>query len=291
MPAIPPIVIGAAWLSGRSPGRINDHAQLSTRFADNARDKRNTLSMATVMNLENIRIVLTRTSHPGNIGAAARAMKNMGLSDLALVNPLSYPSAEATARASGADDLLIRAGVFTKLDEAIADCRLVLGASARERSLPWPMTDAHDGAARALLESAHGKVAVVFGNEQSGLSNDELDRCQALLHIPANSDYSSLNLAQAVQVVSYEMMMASRDAKGERLVSVREHALASGDELQRFYTQLEAVLIQLEFLDPENPRHLMRRLRRLFARASPDENEMNILRGILSHVRKRLPGE
>ena len=126
------------------------------------------------MNLQNVRIVLTQTSHPGNIGAAARAMKNMGLGDLALVNPAKFPHAEATARASGADDLLATASVHTSLDEAIADCRLVLGASARERSLPWPMTDARDGAARALAESANGNVAVVLRNEQAGPSHGKL---------------------------------------------------------------------------------------------------------------------
>ncbi len=240
------------------------------------------------MNLENLRVVLTRTSHPGNIGAAARAMKNMGLSDLALVSPGNYPNAEATARASGADDLLMRAEVYTGLDDAIADCRLVLGASARERSLPWPMTDARQGAVRALQETGHGKVAIVFGNEQSGLSNEELDRCQALLHIPANPAYSSLNLAQAVQVVCYELMMAGREASGENVTSVREHALAAAADLERFYDHLEAILIRVQFLNPDNPRLLMRRLRRLFARSAPDENEINILRGVLSQVGKAL---
>ncbi len=239
------------------------------------------------MNLENIRIVLTRTSHPGNIGATARAMKNMGLTDLALVDPLHFPNAEATARASGADDLLMRAGVFQSLDDAIAECRLVLGASARERSLPWPMTDAREGAVRATRESRHGGVAIVFGNEQSGLSNEELDRCQALLHIPANPEYSSLNLAQAVQVVCYELMMAGRKASGEKVTTVREQPLARSDDLERFFTHLEALLIRVQFLDPDNPRHLMRRLRRLYARAEADENEVNILRGILSHIESR----
>ena len=232
--------------------------------------------------------MLTRTSHPGNIGATARAMKNMGLSDLALVNPLHFPNAEATARASGADDLLMRAGVFASLDDAIAECRLVLGASARERSLPSPMTDARDGAARALQESAYGKVAVVFGNEQSGLSNEELERCLALLHIPANPHYNSLNLAQAVQVVCYELMMAGREAGGERVATLRENALASAEDAERFYTHLEALLVRIQFLDPDKPRYLMRRLRRLFARAEPDDNELNILRGMVAHMEKSL---
>ncbi len=239
------------------------------------------------MNLKNIRIVLSRTSHPGNIGAAARAMKNMGLYDLALVSPAKFPHAEATARASGADDLLATAQVFASLDEAIADCHLVLGASARERSLPWPMTDARQGAVRALGESDSGKVAVVFGNEQAGLSNQELDRCQALLNIPANPDYSSLNLAQAVQVVSYELMMAARAMAGDKVQTLREHPLATSEDLERFYTHLEATLIRIGFLNPDNPRHLMRRLRRLFARAEVDANELNILRGILSEFEAR----
>ena len=234
------------------------------------------------MNLQNVRIVLTQTSHPGNIGAAARAMKNMGIGDLALVNPAKFPHAEATARASGADDLLATASVHTSLDEAIADCRLVLGASARERSLPWPMTDARDGAARALTETVHGCVAVVFGNEQAGLSNEELDRCQALLNIPANPEYSSLNLAQAVQVVTYELMMAARAGLGERVTTVREHPSATADELERYYEHLAHVLAAVGFLDPNNPRYLMRRLRRLVSRMAPDEVEIQILRGILT---------
>lgn len=238
------------------------------------------------MNLQNVRIVLTQTSHPGNIGAAARAMKNMGLYDLALVNPAKFPHAEATARASGADNLLATASVHASLDDAIADCHLVLGASARERSLPWPMTDAREGAARALAESTQGKVAVVFGNEQAGLSNEELDRCQALLNIPANPEYSSLNLAQAVQVVSYELMMAAREMAGDKVQTLREHPLTSAEDLERFYAHLEKTLIRIGFLNPGNPRHLMRRLRRLFARAELDTNEVNILRGMLTQIDK-----
>lgn len=240
------------------------------------------------MNLGNIRIVLTRTSHPGNIGATARAMKNMGLSDLALVSPQYFPHADATARASGADDLLASAQVFENLDDAIADCVVVLGASARERSLPWPMTDAREAASRALAESRQGRVAVVFGNEQAGLSNEELDRCQALLHIPANPEYSSLNLAQAVQVVTYELMMAARTDAGSSVATVREHPPAKSADIERFYAHLEATLIGIGFLNEDNPRYLMRRLRRLFNRAEIDANELNILRGILTEVDKKI---
>lgn len=238
------------------------------------------------MNLQNIRIVLSRTSHPGNIGAAARAMKNMGLSDLALVCPTAFPNAEATARASGADDLLARASVFGSLDEAVADCSLVLGASARQRSLSWPTTDARAGAVRAVAESRRARVALVFGNEQAGLSNEELDRCQLLLNIPANVEYSSLNLAQAVQVVTYELMMAARIENDAGQISMREEALAESADLERFYAHLETVLLKIGFLDPRNPKYLMRRIRRLCARVMPTETEIQILRGILTKLEK-----
>lgn len=227
-----------------------------------------------------VRIVLVNTSHPGNIGAVARAMKNMCFDTLVLVSPAQFPHAEATARASGADGLLARARVETSLDAAVADCGLVIGASARLRSLPWPELDPRQCAARVMMESAHTPVALVFGNEQSGLSNDELERCHALVHIPANPDYSSLNLAQAVQIILYELHMAQ--LAGGWQGSTPEFPLCTGAEMERFYTHLEQTLIELDFLDPARPGQLMRRLRRLFQRAQVDSNEMNILRGILS---------
>lgn len=233
--------------------------------------------------LEQIRIVLVETTHPGNIGGAARAMKNMGLSRLLLVNPLFFPHAEATARASGADDLLAAAEVHSTLDSALAGCSLVFGTTARERSIPWPAVDPREAASRALPAAANAPVAIVFGREHSGLSNEELDRCNFLLHIPTNPEYSSLNLAAAVQVVVYELCMAQQR---EPVMAGDATPLASVDERERFYSHLEQVLTELQFLDPNNPKHLMRRLRRLFNRAELDRTEINILRGILTAVQR-----
>jgi len=235
-----------------------------------------------------IRIVLVGTTHPGNIGAVARAMKNMGLDDLALVRPRYFPDKEATARASGAEDLLETAAVHDSLREAIADCVYVAGASARSRTINWPCMDARDCALQLLAESARGPVAAVFGPEKSGLSNADLDLCDTLLTIPTNPDFSSLNLAMAVQVVAYEIRAAQAH---EPPRYEAEAPPATSAELEHFYEHLERVLTELEFLDPENPRHLMRRLRRLFIRARLDRNEINILRGILAAVdRSRGPG-
>jgi RNA methyltransferase, TrmH family, group 1 len=239
-----------------------------------------------LMALSRLRVVLIETSHPGNIGAAARAMKVMGLSRLYLVRPQQFPCAEATARASGADDLLTRAVVCDSLDEALVDCSLVMGASARLRSLPWPLSDARSAAQRAAAGAVAGQeVALVFGREHSGLSNEELQRCHYLLHIPANPEFSSLNLAAAVQVVSYELRMAML---GEEPLAADEGDYASADELESFYAHLEQTLIAVGFLDPDNPRQVMRRLRRLYNRARTERVELNILRGILTETQKRV---
>ena len=233
--------------------------------------------------LENIRIVLSNTSHPGNIGAAARAMKTMELSRLYLVNPKRYPDAEATARASGADDLLAQATVCSDLETAIAGCQLVVGASARSRRIPCPIIDPASCAHQAVAESGQGEVAILFGCEQSGLSNAEIDRCQSLVQIPTNPVYGSLNLASAVQIISYEILVAQRQATVSSAGQAGSaYVPATAEELERYFEHLERVLIKLDFLDPDNPRKLMRRLRRLYNRARPDENEINILRGVLS---------
>lgn len=234
-----------------------------------------------------VRIVLVETSHPGNIGAVARAMKNMGLARLVLVAPREFPSEAATARAAGADDVLDAARACGTLEEALAGCGFVVGASARLRSLPWPLMTARQAAAKLVAEAALGEVAVVFGSERVGLSNEQLARCHALLHIPTAPGFSSLNLAMAVQVVVYEILVAS-GAAGP-LPADRERPLASAQDMEHFYAHLERALVARGFLDPANPKHLMRRIRRLFARAEPDTNEINILRGILGALAPDVP--
>jgi tRNA (cytidine32/uridine32-2'-O)-methyltransferase len=227
-----------------------------------------------------VRIVLVGTTHPGNIGATARAMHTMGLERLTLVAPTEFPSVQATARAAGAEDILEQARVCSGLDAALADCRFVIGASARLRALPWPAVSPREAAPRLLAEAAQGEVAVVFGRESSGLSNDELARCHALLHIPSNPEYSSLNLAMAVQIVAYELRLATLEEVGTAVERV--DPLASLEDLERFYEHLERTLVAAGFLNPDNPRHLMLRLRRLFNRALPEDKEVRILRGILT---------
>ncbi len=229
-----------------------------------------------------IRIVLVGTTHPGNIGAVARAMKNMGLNDLALVNPRRFPHDEATSRACGASDVLEKAMVVETLAEALTDCVYVAGASARSRTISWPCMGPRDSAERMIQESSHGKVAAVFGPEKTGLHNDDLDLCHTVLTIPTDPKFSSLNLAMAVQVLTYELRVASMLDEGP--VFDVEASPATSEEMEHFYTHLENTLTDIEFLDPENPRLLMRRLRRLFVRARPDKNEVNILRGILTAV-------
>lgn len=208
-------------------------------------------------------------------------MKNMGITDLMLVDPRYFPHAEATARASGAEDVLASARVVASLSEALADCTYAAGASARSRSIEWPSMAPRECAARLFQEPAGSKVAIVFGPEKSGLKNDDLDRCNALLTIPTDPSFSSLNIAMAVQVICYELRLARAD---EPTPAVPEAPPATGEELEHFYEHLEDVLTRTGFLNPEHPRHLMRRLRRLFTKAEPDKNEINILRGILTAV-------
>lgn len=232
-----------------------------------------------------VRIVLVGTTHPGNIGAAARAMRNMGLDRLSLVAPREFPSEQATARAAGADALLAGAQVCATLEEAIAGCRFVVGASARLRAVPWPELSPREAAPRLLAEGRQGEAAVVFGRESSGLTNEELGRCQAVLHIPTDAEFSSLNLAMAVQVVAYELRLAFLADAGP--AEAREDALASVEDLERLYEHLERTLVDARFLNPANPRHLMLRLRRLFNRALLEEKEVRILRGVLSALEPR----
>ena len=234
------------------------------------------------MVLANIRFVLVRSTHPGNIGAAARAMKTMSLDNLWLVAPLRFPDPEASAMAAGAEDVLDRAQVAGNLDAALADCHTVFGTSARSRRIEWPTLDPREAARRLTAAAQQGPVALLFGQERTGLTNSELDRCQALIQIPANPVYSSLNLASAVQILAYELLGAAGTTEAP---SVNDPP-ATQAELQRLYRHLEDVLIRLQFLDPANPRLLMRRLIRLFNRASPDQNDVNILRGILTAIER-----
>ncbi len=229
-------------------------------------------------------IVLINTSHPGNIGATARAMKNMGLGKLCLVEPKHYPSAEATARASGADNLLAGANCFATLEDAVAECELVIGASARGRTLPLPMLDPRSCAELVQQQPDIERVAILFGRERTGLTNDELDRCHYLVQIPTDPDYPSLNIAAAVQVIAYELRIAAGAVEKPDEAEVE---YASMTQMEQFYTHLQHTLVALEFLDPDNPRQLMRRLRRLFNRARPDQNEINILRGILTAANRK----
>lgn len=234
--------------------------------------------------MQPVRVVLVNTSHPGNIGAAARAMKNMGLTDLCLVSPQAFPSAEATARASGADDLLASAACVDSLEGALADCELVVGASARNRTLPVPMLDPRETAGLIMQQPEGTRAAILFGRERTGLTNAELDRCHYLVRIPTHPDYPSLNVAAAVQVVAYELRMAAGQALPRQEY---RHRFATAEEMELFYRHLEEMLIEVGFLDADNPRQLMRRLRRLFGRARPNYNELNILRGILTAVQQQ----
>jgi len=233
---------------------------------------------------ENIRIVLVNTSHPGNIGAVARAMKNMCLQELVLVDPIAeFPSGKAWARASGAVDILDRTRRVATLEEAIADCQWVVGASARMRAIPWPLLDARSCAEKLAIESETNKVALVFGRENSGLTNEELERCHHLVHIPANAEYSSLNIAAAVQVLAYEIHIAHLQQGGQAKFKVEnDYPRITAQELEGLYQHFEQALMAIDFYDPENPRQLMRRLRRLFNRVELDRMELNILRGILA---------
>ncbi len=239
-----------------------------------------------------IRFVLVGTSHPGNIGAAARALKNMSLEELVLVRPADFPHPQASARASGAEDLLARARVESDLAAALRDCSLVLATTSRERDQYFRVLDVREGAARALEAAEQAPVALLFGSERTGLSNAELESAHALLRIPANPAYSSLNLAMAVQIVAYELLRArlqSRAVAGAAQPDgPRNVPLASVAQMERFYAHLAEVLEEIDFRDrTQAGTHLMKRLRRLFQRAEADENEINILRGILTAVQQR----
>lgn len=232
-----------------------------------------------------IRVVLVETSHPGNIGAVARAMKNMGLHQLVLVRPKQFPDPEATARASGADDVLARARVVGSVQEAIGDCGLVAATTARDRDQYFRVRDVRDGAAQLVEQASVGPVALLFGNERTGLTNDELALAHLLLRIPANPEYASLNLAMAVQLVAYETWRA----RGARHVAAPPAMpLAPADEMERLFAHLQQVMDEVDFRDrTTRGTSLMNRIRRFLHRAELDQNEVNILRGILTAVQQK----
>ncbi|MBB1269915.1 tRNA (cytosine(32)/uridine(32)-2'-O)-methyltransferase TrmJ [Shewanella sp. SR44-3] len=263
--------------------------------------------------LSNIRVVLVGTTHPGNIGSTARAMKTMGLSNLYLAEPKVEPDGQSIALSAGASDILKHLTRVDSLAEAIADCSLVIATSARSRTLDWPMLNPREAGIKLTAEAVNGPVAIVFGRENNGLSNEELQSCQFHVAIPANPEYSSLNLAQAVQIICYEARvahlaqvdaMASSDEKPEitkqNIASSAEvldiiqddavpQAYPLSADLERFYTHLESTLLATGFVIKNHPGQIMMKLRRLFSRARVEEQEMNILRGILTSIDKKMP--
>ena len=243
--------------------------------------------MMTPAALERVRVVLCETSHPGNIGAAARAMKTMGLSRLVLVNPKHFPHADADAFASGALDVLRAAVIRDSLEEALAGTVLAVASTSRHRDLTHDVVDCREACQRLAADASHGEVALVFGPERTGLTVRDVNKCQLIAAIPANPDYASLNLAQAVQVFGYELRMS---AGGMAPPVPQSSEPATHDEVEGFYRHLEEVFHASGFLDPQEPKRLMQRMRRLFARSRLEKEEVNILRGFLRAFRDRMGG-
>jgi len=237
-----------------------------------------------------LRIVLVGTQHPGNIGSAARAMKTMGLSRMMLVAPQRFPDREAYALAAGANDLLDVAEIHPSLASAVADCHLVLASTARHRTVPMPELTPREGAQRLLAAQATGEVALVFGRERTGLENDELQLCHAAITIPANPDYSSLNLAAAVQVLAYELRVAklAQAPAAQAAASDPDDLPAAHGDMESFFAHLGALLDDIDFHKGKAPDMVTQRLRRLFLRAQPDPRELRILRGIFSDTQRLL---
>ena len=225
-----------------------------------------------------IKFILFEPTHPGNIGAAARAIKTMGFDKLCLINPIEHPHSEARARSAGALDVLLGAEVFDNFQDAIKDCGLIIGTTTRTRRISVPVTNIRETAPSIVAEAKQKPVAVIFGPEKSGLINEQVDCCNQLVNIPSIGSYKSLNLAMAVQIVAYELRVASEALPAE----IKTRNLASNEDIELFYNHLNQVLLETGFLDPKNPKQLMRRLRSLFNRAQMDENEINIMRGILA---------
>ena len=237
--------------------------------------------------LNSVKVVLVGTTHPGNIGAAARAIKNMGIFNLALVKPKEFPSDIAIYRSKAAKDILENAEIYESLEDAIAGCKLIVGTSARARSVPWPVFNPRDAAEEMRKISKQGNVAIVFGREDRGLTNDELGLCNFHVHIPSDPKYSSLNLSQAVQILAYEIRLAySRD---EVISEVKwDVDLANNEQTERLIDHMEELMQDVEFYDVENPRKLLLRVRRFFKRSKIDVMEANIFRGLFSAIQKRL---
>ena len=248
----------------------------------------NTMPLSAVTVLDRIRVVLSHPSHPGNIGAAARAMKAMGLSRLVLVNPKLFPDAQADAMAAGATDLLVQAEVVSSLPEALSGTVLAVAMTARRRELAVPALWARDASAELIASAGSGEVALVFGNETSGLSNDELAMCRRWAMIPVNPEFSSLNLAAAVQVMCYELRLAALDPGAPPAIAGAGE-IASHDEVEGLIAHVERAALSSGFLDPASPKRLIPRLRRMFSRAAPEKKEVDILRGLLAALEKPLP--
>lgn len=236
----------------------------------------------------NIRIVLVEPSHPGNIGAVARAMKTMGLTRLYLVNPLRFPDEEAIVRASRAVEILDNAVLCSHLNEALVDCGLVFGTSSRDRALNWPVMTPEEAVQKASSVLDSTEVAFLFGRERTGLTNEELAACHVQINIPTNPTYPSLNLASAVQIITYEICKQFSQSDRAETSIESDSALAAYQDLASFYEHLEKTLIEIEFLDPAVPKHLMGRLKRLFGKAQLEQQEINILRGILTAVHRKI---
>lgn len=241
------------------------------------------------MSLDNIRVVMINTSHPGNIGAAARVMKNMQLERLYLVQPVHFPHSEATAMASGADNLLTRAVVCDSLEQALQGCHLVLGTTARERKIQHEFIDARAAGVLSVTESENHEVALLFGRERIGLTNDEIGRCHKLINIPTNPEYSSLNVASAIQIVAYEVMMAQKSLTIGEFDDAGSNAqieYASSENMERFYQHLEQTLVDIDFLRLKKSPQLMPKLRHIYNRIRLEQEELNILRGILTKTQQ-----
>ncbi|EGQ8096515.1 tRNA (cytosine(32)/uridine(32)-2'-O)-methyltransferase TrmJ [Vibrio cholerae] len=238
--------------------------------------------------LERVKVVLVGTTHSGNIGSAARAMKVMGLSQMVLVDPQCQVDAQAIALAAGASEIALNAQIYPTLEAAVADCGLVVGTSARSRTLEWPMLEPRECGEKLISEANQHSVAMVFGRERTGLTNEELQLCHYHVCVPANPEYSSLNLAMAVQLLSYEVRMAYLALQQSSQSSKLQEEYPRHQELERFYAHLEQVIMQTEFISAQQPGQVMNKLRRMFTRARPEAQEINILRGILTSVQKSI---